>query len=347
MIFHILKALKKGFLILERVQEWVNCPLPPLEDPSVILTSPQFPKKVQEDVKSTDFGTIGISLCRFLKCSIFLGTKSNESFDDPDSAREVLNTVLKDVKPNQTKEVSEHFQELKAKQKADQSKFHSKLMHEFEYNQQCHNENPHQKKFYNVDQIQDDPVPCHTYDPIHEKSQPIPRKRNVSESQPRRSSIDQARSMFQQLDQRSRSSSLPRKYSSDCYLNKSNFWTGSLPRGSRSKHKVVKFDDEPPARPPPPAPVRTQASLNYKPTKSLFDHDNDEEHRVDLGSYRDKVDPWVELYGKAVLDNTLQDRIEARRLKALHCTPTQQVVMEHDQNDIKYMVKTNLVSMAL
>ena len=52
--FYILKALKKGFLILERVQEWVNCPLPPLEDPSVILTSPQFPKKVQEDIKSTN-----------------------------------------------------------------------------------------------------------------------------------------------------------------------------------------------------------------------------------------------------------------------------------------------------
>ena len=48
------KALK-SFLILERVQEWVNCPLPPLEDPSVILTSPQFPKKVQEDIKSKQY----------------------------------------------------------------------------------------------------------------------------------------------------------------------------------------------------------------------------------------------------------------------------------------------------
>ena len=220
-------------------------------------------------------------------------------------------------------------------------------MHELEYESHPKSSSEVQKKFYNVDQIQDDPVPCHTYDPIHQPN-PIPRKRNVSESaqQPRRSSIDQARSKFQALDQGhqrslSRSNSLPRKYStSDCYLNKSEFWsrTGSLPRG-RSKQKVVKFDDEPPARPPPPAPIRTQASsLNFKPYKSLFDHDNDEEHKVDLGSYQDKKDPWVELYGKAVLDNTLQDRIEARRLKALHCTPTQQVVMEHDQFDIKYMV---------
>lgn len=37
------------------MQEWVNCPLPPLEDPSVILTSPQFPKKVQEDIKSKQY----------------------------------------------------------------------------------------------------------------------------------------------------------------------------------------------------------------------------------------------------------------------------------------------------
>ena len=49
---------------------------------------------------------------------------------------------------------------------------------------------------------------------------------------------------------------------------------------------------------------------------------------MDLGSsYKD---PWVELYGKAVLDNTLQERIEARRLKALHATPLQQFVIEQD-----------------
>ena len=54
---------------------------------------------------------------------------------------------------------------------------------------------------------------------------------------------------------------------------------------------------------------------------------------MDLGSsYKD---PWVELYGKAVLDNTLQERIEARRLKALHATPTQQFVIEQDQQGEK------------
>ena len=51
-------------------------------------------------------------------------------------------------------------------------------------------------------------------------------------------------------DRRIRSNSLPRKYNTaDCYLNKSDFWTGSLPRNNRRK---VKFVDEPPARPPPP-----------------------------------------------------------------------------------------------
>ncbi len=112
-------------------------------------------------------------------------------------------------------------------------------------------------------------------------------------------------------------------------MNKSDFWTGSLPRNNRRK---VTFDDEPPARPPPPAPVRTK-SLNYRlnKDKTLYDHeDTDEEHKVDLGTYKD---PWVELYGKAVLDNTLQDRIEARRLKALHASPTQQFVLEQDWYD--------------
>lgn len=184
------------------------------------------------------------------------------------------------------------------------------------------------KKIYNVDSVQDHPIQCHTYDPVKSPSSPIPRKtsRRTSLEPPQ---IKPALTVQQNSSQRTRSNSLPRRYSSDCYLNKSDFWTGSLPR--KGLRKVVKFDDDqPPARPPPPAPVRIQ-SLNYmnnNQTNNIYDHDNDEEHKVDLGSsYKD---PWVELYGKAVLDNTLQDRIEARRLKALHGSPTHQYVLEQD-----------------
>ena len=120
-----------------------------------------------------------------------------------------------------------------------------------------------------------------------------------------------------------------------------------MPRNSRK----VKFDDEPPARPPPPtnldplplvqpppppAPVRAQ-SLNYWKNSQSHDHDNDEDHKLDLGpKYKDPnyKDPWVELYGKAVLDNSLQDRIEARRLK--YASPTQKYVMEDDLQTPKH-----------
>lgn len=46
--------------------------LPPLDDPSIILTSPDFPKKAPSE-----------------------SIKSNESFDDPEQAREVINHALK------------------------------------------------------------------------------------------------------------------------------------------------------------------------------------------------------------------------------------------------------------
>ena len=54
-----------------------------------------------------------------------------------------------------------------------------------------------------------------------------------------------------------------------------------------------------------------------KSEATIYDHDNEIENQMDLGSsYKD---PWVELYGNAVLDNTLQERIENRRLKARPC----------------------------
>ena len=84
-----------------------------------------------------------------------------------------------------------------------------------------------------------------------------------------------------------------------------------------------------PPPPPPRAPER-QESLKYRTNpRNLFTglptkHDHD----PSTDAYKD---PWQRLYGKAVLDNTLQDRIEARKQKALYGSPTQQFVMEQDQ----------------
>lgn len=61
------------------IEEQTQTVLPPLEDPSIILTSPHFPKS---------------------KCSDSI--KSNESFDDPEQAREVINHALRDVTPTKT-----------------------------------------------------------------------------------------------------------------------------------------------------------------------------------------------------------------------------------------------------
>ena len=61
-----------------------------------------------------------------------------------------------------------------------------------------------------------------------------------------------------------------------------------------------------------------------------------------MSNYRD---PWVEMYGKAVLDNSLQDRIESRmesrRLKALHSSPVQQYVIEQDNHAEPSTIITN------
>lgn len=76
-----------------------------------------------------------------------------------------------------------HFEELKLKQKQQQGRFHEKLMQELELEQiksshmSCRGESL-ERKFINVDCIQDNPPPAQTYDPIHHS--PIPKKRHES-----------------------------------------------------------------------------------------------------------------------------------------------------------------------
>ena len=178
--------------------------------------------------------------------------------------------------------------------------------------------------------------------PRHEScSNPAPRQRHLSSDQ-NQNSVFFRRGSVEHDDEnnnsnRFRSNSLPRGGKQPLlrpWLN----WTGSLTRPGNKKS--VKFDDQPPARPPPPAPER-QESLKYKlnhlaPLRSINqDHDSDD-NPAKLDPFgRHFRDPWVEMYGKAVLDNSLQDRIEsrmeARRLKALHSSPVQQYVIEQDQ----------------
>jgi len=52
------------------------------------------------------------------------------------------------------------------------------------------------------------------------------------------------------------------------------------------------------------------------------DEEDEDQYKVDLG---EKVDHWFELYGKAVEDNTLQDRIESHRIQQ------QQQQQQHQQ----------------
>ena len=177
----------------------------------------------------------------------------------------------------------------------------------------------------------------------HLSSDPNPRQRHESYNDPRQENSALFRRGSVEHDDennnsnRFRSNSLPRGGKQPLlrpWLN----WTGSLTRPGNKKS--VKFDDQPPARPPPPAPER-QESLKYKlnhlaPLRSINQDHDSEDNPAKLDPFgRHFRDPWVEMYGKAVLDNSLQDRIEsrmeARRLKALHSSPVQQYVIEQDQ----------------
>ena len=154
--------------------------------------------------------------------------------------------------------------------------------------------------------------------PRHEScSNPAPRQRHLSSDQNQNSAFFRRGSVEHDDENNSsrfRSNSLPRGGKQPLlrpWLN----WTGSLTRPGNKKS--VKFDDQPPARPPPPAPER-QESLKYKlnhlaPLRSINqDHDSDD-NPAKLDPFgRHFRDPWVEMYGKAVLDNSLQDRIESR-----------------------------------
>ena len=118
--------------------------------------------------------------------------KLDESYEDvkDERARVVITNVLKDVSDSEqlayqpyspTSDPSRpanHFEELKSKQKQEQTKFFQKLMSELQVDQKPTNVNT-DKKFYNVDAIQDEPVLSHTYDPIKPTS-PIPKKHETN-----------------------------------------------------------------------------------------------------------------------------------------------------------------------
>ena len=85
----------------------------------------------------------------------------------------------------------------------------------------------------------------------------------------------------------------------------------------------------PPPPPPPPRAPERQESLKYRtnPRNLFVSLPNKYDHDPSTDAYND---PWQRSYGKYVLDNTLQDRIEARKQKALYGSPTQQFVMEQE-----------------
>ena len=350
------------------------------------------------------------------------------------------NFLLKDMKTTLnvfSKPSQQHFEELKAKQKQEQCKFQERLMQEiaFEEAQNAHNRE-HERKFYNVDQMQNVPVPIHTYDPVHHS--PIPKKRHESyetpmtsvapvapvvpvapltPTLPRRSSLDHQLREPLFMPERTRSNSLPRRNNyTGPFMAKSDFWTNSLPRNKRK----VKFDDEPPVRPPPPAPIRDQSlgympneyressllrdqslgyiqsepyegsvsrdqSVTYRPSEPMennpigpirdqsqvyvkpdpmprapvrsqslsyiksrpnqnqsdHDHENGDEYmKAHFGLKKPYKDPWVEKYGKAVLNNTLQKRIEAKKLISMFGSVEayQQAMLEYEQEQARRLI---------
>lgn len=72
--------------------------LPPLEDPSVILTSPEFPRKKTNSSLSKNRKLTFKKNFEKETLFVFLGPKLNESIEqDPEMAREVISSKLKHI----------------------------------------------------------------------------------------------------------------------------------------------------------------------------------------------------------------------------------------------------------
>ena len=82
-------------------------------------------------------------------------------------------------KQQKQQESKSHFEELKSQQKQEQTKFTQRLLEDLDQEKNKVEEKSNvDKKFLNVDMVQDDPVPSYTHDPTGSQS-PIPRKRSV------------------------------------------------------------------------------------------------------------------------------------------------------------------------
>jgi len=91
------------------------------------------------------------------------------------------------------------------------------------------------------------------------------------------------------------------------------------------KHQILNpqalIKEQEQTKPVPLPDHADQTSLNnlqsveyrsYSKTRQLSSSRNEDDYKLDLG---DRPDPWVELYGNSVLNNTLQDRIEQHKLQ--------------------------------
>ena len=307
--------------------------LPPLEDPSVILLSLSRAERSDKPLTAhpTDQDT---------------DTLADEvKHIKEDIAAEFLKEELKDKivdmiayqKHNSSEEErtvqvhSNHFQELREKEIEAQKGFHKKLLSELA-------KDPVEYKKSSVAEAlgtKFEVKACQSSDNLRGEQQQYVHEQG-SLSVPSKSPEQSRRGSF-----------------SDTYMSKGAFWSHSLPRTKRRVTFTDDLPPPPPpSRPPPPAPVRQQSIsamkelsgfsntynnvLQEKKQELTSDHTTssinslqsveyrsyaktrsvtakpESDYKVDLGPQRD---PWVELYGNSVLNNTLQDRLGKRGLQ--------------------------------
>jgi len=344
--------------------------LPPLEDPSIILLSPTPIKRSASFVHGSSQVTTSeeahVNEEDFMELESLADDVKNIK---EDKAASFLHEKLKDnigdmvayEKHNPEHDIDaegkplNHFGELKQKQKEAQKEFHKKLFDELQ------KEVGETKRSAVADALG-------TKFEVKVQSKQESHQQNNSKLCHSKSTNQIYETSEQQqgsLSVPSKSPEMSRRGSfSNTYMSKGAFWSHSLPRQKRR----VTFDDETPARPPPPAPVRQQsihtmkdftnvtnvynqvledrkhqilnpqvpqneqvrteaaaetvgAGLNnlqsvecrsYSKTRNMESSEKENEYKVDMG---DRRDPWVELYGRSVLNNTLHDRVEQHKLQ--------------------------------
>ena len=332
----------------------ISSQLPPLEDPSVILLSPSHPRKSKESNRTDcvlppssdeEIETLAeeVKHIKEDKAAEFLKEELKDKIVDM-LAYQKHNESNKDTKLGQGN-ATNHFLELKQKQVAAQREFHQKLLCELEKDssEEARNsavadalgtkfevkvtKNPSQNPITyskSSHQIRNEYVQDQGSLSVPSKSPEHSRRGSYSDTY-----MSKGAFWSHSLPRSKRRVTFNDEAETTDDINNDNDADDDLPPPPL------------PTRPPPPAPVRQQ-SLNAMKDMSSFSQTynqtlqekksqmyngpktseyntlnstkmpDPDEYKLDLGPQRD---PWVELYGNSVLNNTLHDRLEKHRLQ--------------------------------